>query len=115
MPRTTVVAQFIGQPAHLAAVEVHVVQIEITVSSRSEYDFPAVGGHRAFGVVSVDGGQALQISAVEFCGKDVERSIDRPDVSFRSIDRWRTIRGAQMSGRINHSLAVGREVAAGGA
>ena len=49
---------------------------------------------------------------IRFRRKDVERLLDRPDVSLRSIGLSQAIRGAEVSGRVDHAFAVWREIGA---
>ena len=71
---TTVVAEFVRQPAHVLAVGVHRVDVEIAVAHRSEDELLAVERDRRFGVVAGRVGQLLQIRAVRLGSENIERS-----------------------------------------
>ena len=58
---TTIVTEFVRQPAHVLAVGVHRVDVEIAVTHRSENEFLAVERDRCFRVVAGRVGQLFRI------------------------------------------------------
>ena len=76
------------------------------------FGLPVDGG---FGIVAVGGGEALQIRAVVFGEENVVAGIDGPDIAFAAVGGGRASGRGEMRGGVEDVLAIGQEVAAGGA
>src|SRR5215510_7526048 len=113
MPGAAVVSQLVRQATRLGSVDIHIVDVKISVAGRSKDDLLSVRRDRALSVVAIRRRETLQIRPVRLSGEDVESPINRPHIPLRAICWRRTIRRPQMRRGINDSFTVRSEVTAG--
>jgi len=109
-----VVAGRVGQPAHVFAVRIHTVQLEISVANRGEDDRAVLRADSALRIVSGRLGEPSHVAAVRGGAEDVVVLVECPHVALAHVGPRRTGICAQV-GRGVDQLAIARqEMRAGG-
>src|SRR5438105_698151 len=109
--RTAIVAKFVGQLADMAAVGVHGVNVQVSMTSGGEEDLLSIAANGGLGVVAGRVGQAAQVAAVGLGGVDVIGVVDRPHVAARVIGFGRAFAAGCMGGREEDAATRGKEIA----
>ena len=109
-----VVTDLVGQPANVAAVGVHPIELQIAVADRGEHDRSVDGTDRGLRVISRGVGQTAEIRAVAAGAKNVVARVDCPHVALPLIRPRRTGRPCQVCRREDHIAGVRQEERAGG-
>src|SRR5208283_4704168 len=91
--RAAIIAEFVGELLHIAAVGVHGVNVQVAIAGGGENDVLAVARDGGFCVVARGMGQLPQVGAVGLGGVNVIDIVDRPDVAARIVGLGRA-RGA---------------------
>src|SRR5262249_54841767 len=112
---TAIVAQFMRELLHVAAVGVHGVNVEIAVAGRGKDDLLAVTSDSGFRVVAWRMSEGKQVAAIRFCGIDLVGVVDWPDVAARVIGLGRALSAGRVRRGKQDAIARGKKVAAGGA
>src|SRR5205085_9615057 len=102
--RTAIVAWCAREPAHVRAVDVHRVDVEISVFERREHDGPAVRRQRSLCRVHTVAREAAEARTVVVRGVDVAR-VQSPDIALRRIGARRARRISRVR-RTEKNLAV---------
>ena len=95
--RAAVVTKFIRQPLHVLTIRIHRVDVQITITLRSEHQL-ALPIDGRLSVVTGRRRQSFEIRSVRVRGEDIERVIDRPHIALREIRTWWTLLRAEVRG-----------------
>src|SRR5271163_190811 len=74
--RAAIVAEFIGQLLHVAAIRVHGENVQIAIAGGGENDVLAIAGDGRFRVVASSMGQLLQVRAICLGGINLVGIVD---------------------------------------
>src|SRR2546421_10731680 len=85
--RAAVVTKFIRQTLHVLTTRIHRVDVQITITLRSEHQLTLPIDGR-LSVVTGRGRQSFEIRSIRVRGEDIERVIDRPHIALRKIRTW---------------------------
>src|SRR5437588_12256193 len=101
--RTAVVTKFIRQTLHILTARIHCVNVQITITLRSEHQLALTIDGR-LSVVTGRRRQSFEIRSVRVGGEDIERVVNRPHIALREIRTWWTLLTAEVRKRIQNGL-----------
>ncbi len=111
--RTAVIAHSVGDPADIAPVGVHGIQLDVAVLGAGKDQPLAVGRGRGFRVVGPVMGERLEATPVGVGGIDLEMA-QGPDVALGIVGVRRTGRRVGVGGAVEDPAAAVEKVPAGG-
>lgn len=108
-----IVAKIVGELLHAAAVSVHRVDVQVTVTSGSENDVFTIARNRGLGVVANSVGELPKIGAIGLGGVNLIGIVDRPDITARIVGFRRAIGAGRVCGRKKNFVTRGEKITAG--